>query len=314
MPTTRSEPPTPTKDSYPTEPPTATTAPTTQMKTPDFLTQKKKIAAFLLMTLFFAVLFLVFYKPVGSGRSLSFIKGVSFVTYATVITGIGLVVISLSRVLLYRVQQRAKLTLWQYVAWIGVELIMLAGGLAGLANHLNTNPTLNFFDLAKQILVDIISILAIPYTISILIALLQEKNSRLQEMEQTLSQHEATPIALPDVLTFYTQSGRFALSVKVDNVLYIEASDNYVDLHYLNNGTEDIYVLHNTMKNLSQAYANSGLVRCHRGFMVNIHKVKMARRHKDGLLLDIFDSPTPIPVTKTYAETVLSLFSSVDNG
>ena len=52
------------------------------------------------------------------------------------------------------------------------------------------------------------------------------------------------------------------------------------------------------------------LVRCHRSYIVNLDKVKVLRKTKDGIYLELDAMNTPdIPVSKTYYERVMNKFS-----
>ena len=51
------------------------------------------------------------------------------------------------------------------------------------------------------------------------------------------------------------------------------------------------------------------MVRCHRGFLVNLENVKYLRKEKDGLVLEIASCERLIPVSKTYAEDVVKQFA-----
>jgi DNA-binding LytR/AlgR family response regulator len=57
-------------------------------------------------------------------------------------------------------------------------------------------------------------------------------------------------------------------------------------------------------------FNGSEIIRCHRSYMVNFDKVKVIRKDKDGLTLEL-DIPAgiDIPVTKTYVEQVMKTFS-----
>ena len=98
--------------------------------------------------------------------------------------------------------------------------------------------------------------------------------------------------------------------MKQDNLLYIEAYDNYVNIYYLNKGAVSKYLLRNTLKSLEDLFRNSEVVRCHRSYMVNFEKVKVIRKAKEGLELEL-DLPTLIdlPVSRTYVEKVMATFS-----
>ena len=70
------------------------------------------------------------------------------------------------------------------------------------------------------------------------------------------------------------------------------------------------YMLRCRLKTVEESFKGSGLVRCHRKFIVNMNKVKALRRERDGYELDLDDKRIPpIPVTKTYTESIISLFS-----
>ena len=62
---------------------------------------------------------------------------------------------------------------------------------------------------------------------------------------------------------------------------------------------------------MEESFRGSSLVRCHRKYIVNMDKVKVLRKEKDGYELDLDnDSIAPIPITKTYSENVLSRFNN----
>ena len=59
---------------------------------------------------------------------------------------------------------------------------------------------------------------------------------------------------------------------------------------------------------------DSQLVRCHRSFIVNLDKVKVLRKNKGGIVMELDAENTPdIPVSNTYYERVMSKFSAYSN-
>jgi DNA-binding LytR/AlgR family response regulator len=75
-------------------------------------------------------------------------------------------------------------------------------------------------------------------------------------------------------------------------------------------------MVRNSLKRLSQQLDGTGIVRCHRSYMVNIDQVKVVRREKDGAMLDLgIDGIPSIPISQTYNESVthwLTLGSAPD--
>jgi DNA-binding LytR/AlgR family response regulator len=64
------------------------------------------------------------------------------------------------------------------------------------------------------------------------------------------------------------------------------------------------------MKRMEEAFAGTGIIRCHRSYMVNFEKVKVIRRENEGLNLEL-DLPDviDIPLSKTYADNVMQSFA-----
>jgi len=69
-------------------------------------------------------------------------------------------------------------------------------------------------------------------------------------------------------------------------------------------------MIRNTLKNIENSFAKSSLIRCNRSTIVNFDQVKMLRREQTGIFLSLnHEQVADIPVSKTYASKVLSLFS-----
>ena len=113
-----------------------------------------------------------------------------------------------------------------------------------------------------------------------------------------------------DLINFNDEKGNLKLSIKQDNLLFIESADNYVEIFYLNKGKLSRFVIRTTLKTIEDSYSNNSLVRCHRSYIVNFNKVKVLRKDKDGIFLELETADVPdIPVSKTYTEKVTQLFS-----
>jgi DNA-binding LytR/AlgR family response regulator len=59
------------------------------------------------------------------------------------------------------------------------------------------------------------------------------------------------------------------------------------------------------MKQVSEQLKDTRVVRCHRSYMVNIDAIKVLRREKEGVFIELgVDGVPDIPISKTYAESV----------
>ena len=62
---------------------------------------------------------------------------------------------------------------------------------------------------------------------------------------------------------------------------------------------------------MEESFAGSPLVRCHRKYIVNLLRVSVISREKDGYYVKLdLSSVDPIPVSKTYEDQVLARFNS----
>jgi DNA-binding LytR/AlgR family response regulator len=114
----------------------------------------------------------------------------------------------------------------------------------------------------------------------------------------------------PDIINFRDEKGKLRLSIKFQNLFYIESSDNYVNIYYESKGKVTPFLLRRSMKSIEDQYVGYPLVRCHRSYMVNVDKVKVLRNDKDGVFLDLdFLDLIDIPVSKTYSGRVIELFN-----
>jgi DNA-binding LytR/AlgR family response regulator len=113
------------------------------------------------------------------------------------------------------------------------------------------------------------------------------------------------------MVPFYDEKGILKFSIKKDDLLYIEAADNYIIIYYLDHRKLSKYMIRNTLKRIEQNLPNAGLVRSHRSFMVNIDNVKFIRKEREGLIIG-FDSPVnvTVPISKTYLDVFVKKLSN----
>jgi len=112
------------------------------------------------------------------------------------------------------------------------------------------------------------------------------------------------------MFNFYDERGEMKLSVKPENLYYIESADNYVQIHYQNQGKMQVVMVRNSMKNIEWRFKDTTLVRCHRSYLVNLKKVQMLKRVEGDMQLDFDDEKLmPLPLSKAYADRVMAHFA-----
>lgn len=278
---------------------------------PKLLTQKRIVILFFALVLLFCIFFVVVYRPIGLLQPQGILSSLDYRLYSIILVLLGLVVFSVSRRSLYLVQRRIKMSLGSYFIWIGCEFFVLVLLLTVAAWYLNENPNVSWLELAGRVIIDIVALLTMPYIVTVLVFLLQQKRLEIATLTDQLQESKAvgSSDSRDEVIQFYDKGDKLVFVTKRSNVLYIEAADNYTIIHYLSGDKEDTLILHNSLKNIAETFSSQGMVRCHRGFLVNLENVKYLRKEKDGLVLEIASCERLIPVSKTYAEDVVKQFA-----
>ena len=278
---------------------------------PKLLTQKRIVILFFALVLLFCIFFVVVYRPIGLLQPQGILSSLDFRLYSIILVLLGLVVFSVSRRSLYLVQRHVKMSLGAYFIWIGCEFFVLVVLLTVAAWYLNENPNVSWLELAGRVIIDIVALLTMPYIVTVLVFLLQQKRLEIATLTDQLQESKAvgSSDSRDEVIQFYDKGDKLVFVTKRSNVLYIEAADNYTIIHYLSGDKEDTLILHNSLKNIAETFSSQGMVRCHRGFLVNLENVKYLRKEKDGLVLEIASCERLIPVSKTYAEDVVKQFA-----
>ena len=132
------------------------------------------------------------------------------------------------------------------------------------------------------------------------------------DYQNVVSDETIAPTELKKI-TLFDNSGVMKMSVNSSNLYYIESDDNYIKVWYTDSKNElKTYMVRCRLKTVEESFLGSGLVRCHRKYIVNMDKVKVMRKETEGyeLVLDN-DSIAPIPVTKTYTDSVLGYFKEI---
>lgn len=274
-----------------------------QKQIPAYLLNKRNIVRLILFTAAFALVFINVYAPFGVDVWFSVTRW-TLLLYSSIITLTGVLVVVVSRILMYHSSHRLIIRLWQYLVWVLAEVFFM-GLFYTLYQKLILNDPRFFPDLLVISVQNTALVLLLPYSILWLYFSWAENKKKLELMEEV-----KPPESRKGMIHFNDERGVLRFSVKTDHLLYLEAADNYVYIHYLDNGKPARLLLRNNLKKLTEDLAGTPVLRCHRSFMVNIEKVVLIRREKDGLLLEL-DIPQliAVPVSHTYVENVIGVFS-----
>lgn len=275
-----------------------------------FLTRHESILLFLSLTLVVAVLLVVFGQPTSILNYFDQRSSLTPLGQITIsfISGFG--VLLLSRLVLFLVGRKRDLAPAAMVIWIVAELILCVSVMALVLWGLCGGGAVNLTPLVGDLVLGTVGVLLVPTVVTYLIRRLREAQGEVMRLRQLLGHQDGQSKQAADAsVNFFAKGGRLAFSTRMGNILYIEAADNYVNIHYVNGEKEETFILFNSMKNIEKSFAGTSLMRCHRGYMVNADNVRLMRKEALGLVLEINHCAKTIPVSKSFAEPVTQYFA-----
>ena len=275
-----------------------------------FLTRHESILLFLSLTLVVAVLLVVFGQPTSILNYFDQRSSLTPLGQITIsfISGFG--VLLLSRLVLFLVGRKRDLAPAAMVIWIVAELILCVSVMALVLWGLCGGGAVDLTPLVGDLVLGTIGVLLVPTVVTYLIRRLREAQGEVMRLRQLLGHQDGQAKQAADAsVNFFAKGGRLAFSTRMGNILYIEAADNYVNIHYVNGEKEETFILFNSMKNIEKSFTGTSLMRCHRGYMVNADNVRLMRKEALGLVLEINHCAKTIPVSKSFAEPVTQYFA-----
>lgn len=277
-------------------------------KIPAYLYEKKNSIKTILFTALFALLFINLFQPFGSRNWYLDVSDIRYFVFSSLIILTGMLVVVISRVILTAYSKKRDILYWQYVLWILCEIVAMAIFYTIFAKFFPKDGVeRGISEIFQQSLINTALVLLLPYAITWLYFSWKEKSTLLEQIEQ----EKAPDIRAKTLIAFTDEKGDLKISVMLENLLYIESADNYATIYYLNKSGVSQFLLRNSLKWMEEHLTKeTPLVRCHRSYIVNMDKVKILKKIKGGIVLELDEERTlDIPVSKTYYESFMHKFS-----
>ncbi|MBO6056678.1 MAG: LytTR family transcriptional regulator [Bacteroidales bacterium] len=279
---------------------------------PSYLLEKNNVVRMILFTTVYSLVFINIFRPFNSETWIHNINSTNYFMYSSVMVLIGMVVVSLSRVIMGLVVKKVQLTYPDYVIWLVSDAVILsifytfvAYKVGFIDNFLNDNPEMTTWEAIYSIFwkstANTVWMLLIPYTISLLFLDNQYLKNKIKDIDSRIP--ESNIVHLKD------EKGEIRLSINIENILYAEAADNYVIIKYINNDKIVDFLLRTNLKKLSDDLRDTPLQRCHRSFMINLLHVTSLKKDVTEFIIQ-FDTTSikDITVSKTYQEAIMDAF------
>lgn len=247
---------------------------------------------------FFFFAFAAFYKPFNVDTLLDTeTTKASFSFNITMITSIILVVMVLSRIILYVTHAINHISMFLYRVWCVMEIVVCSFFVAlyvSLMGHFD----MQYMEVLVFTFAYLVLTLMFPYLFIEL------------AMNLTAAKSIDSNVAAADSrLHFYDSRHSLKFVVAADHILYIKADENYITIHYTEGEKNKIYEMRCSMKSIEEICAKNGILRCHRSYFINPTHVKALRKDKENVIVAEMDitEGTLIPVSKTYYEDLVKV-------
>lgn len=283
---------------------------------PSYLRGKYQLIATVTFTALWSLVYILCRVPFSDNAWFALGASKAF-SFTATFFGLCLLMVIISKWLMYTTRAIFRMTFPQYVMWnlaevVLVSLLYTCFTIQGVTLGIIEFEYTSFMSLFVHALETTFACLVIPYIIAGMFFAIEDMNKtiRLMNTNDVVSdENQDVPAGIQKV-TLYDNSGVMKLSVSLANLFYIESDDNYIIVWYTDSkGDLRKYMIRCRLKTVEESFKGSSLVRCHRKYIVNMDKVQALRKEKDGYELDLEnDAIPPITITKTYAENVLSRF------
>lgn len=219
-----------------------------------------------------------------------------------------------------------RFTLPKFIFWNLGEIILIGLFHAYISlriMHIAGHPSEVI--IGKSILITFIA-LGFPFIVTDLSFALIDAQRVLRIARSVIKSNENTPTQAapktpanepivtdnPDIVNLNDYTGALKFTVKLENIYYIKAEGNYVNVFYNNKGGISSFVLRNKIQAIEDAFAGTPLMRCHRTYIVNSNNIKLIRNEADGYYIDFNQSGLEsVPVSNTYREKIVKRFTEI---
>ena len=197
----------------------------------------------MLFTAIFALAFINIYDPFSVESYLE-LSGIRLFLYSSFVILTGMLVVVISRVIMYFYSKIKRLNYWRYILWVFAEILVMAFVYSIYVKFILADGR-DFMELFNVTMKNTLLVILLPYTILWLFFSWQDKSLKLQALEE---KDEPSPKTKSVMIPFRDEKGTLRLSVQQQDLLYLEAADNYVSIYFIQHNKVQKFMVRNSMK------------------------------------------------------------------
>ena len=253
----------------------------------------------------FVFAFLFIFRPFGLGSV--FPQGLP------VIAGYGIVTISVMALLNLLALaapsffREENWTVGREIAWVLLNIVLIALVNAWYSVVAGVTPPGNIQLLRFAGYTLAVGLIPVSVLVIVKENLLARKFSMASEKINNVFSQPPEP-ELP-VLIRINAGGTEILEIDSDKFYYIRSAGNYVEVHFMENGTPSRRVLRSTLKLVIASINHPRIIRCHKSFLVNLDKVDEVTGNAQGYSLHLRDVNFQVPVSRQLNDRIKELLT-----
>lgn len=197
----------------------------------------------------------------------------------------------------------------KWTVWKEILFILWIIFVVGLANSVYSLYIFNdTFSIDYLIIFQAITLMVavIPVTINVMAMQLVLTRRNLKAAQELTGHmhHKRRLDAIPgQLITLRSDNKKEDLTLAAADLLFITSADNYIEVHYLEQGVEKKKLLRGTLKNAREDLRSfTAFYRCHRAWIVNLDRVISVSGNSQGYKLVMEGTDSVIPVSRNLNE------------
>ncbi len=248
----------------------------------------------------FLILFLNIYLPFNIEQWAGTEEG-NYLLILSLFWLIASLIIAFSQFVLRYLFKQNEFIIKTYLIWIFFEYFIIGIILTIIFSDFNSFISF-LMELGFSVRL-IFAIAIIPNALVILILSLLKYKREMSEKEEEIEElriERKKVVVSNELINLPDDKGSIKFSLPLDDMLYLESTDNYVVVFYTSNGVVKKELLRNSLKKLENVFGDLPLKRCHRSYMVNLNNLSLVKKSGQKMILSLSNTSETIPVSKTY--------------
>lgn len=261
----------------------------------------------------FVTFFLFFLRPFGTqipkGAEWIFLK---YCAYFGLVTAIVTILFNGFCLFLPAVFEEEKWCVWKeilynisFISCIGIGNLLLANAVMDIPIGVRSFWVWQGLTFAVGIF---------PTFIGVFLGQMKLNRRYAAEAAQISRQVHTPAVHSHQTVTLSGENQNETLLLDTDQIAYLSAADNYVQIFYFENGVLKNRILRATLKKMEDALAASPqFFRCHRTYIVNVEKVEQVSGNAQGYRLHLGGVEFAVPVSRNLNEAIREKLRRVES-